>query len=251
MRMLRCASVTQTPSWVLTNTALASRVCASCRLRSVMSVSAPTTRIHAPVGVENGNAARKNVDPASVAMTHARFEFEVSPLSRPDLQKLPAKGLAALVRDRAPPRRGAVLDLVVAIAEHGLPARREIGFVAVGAPVPDAFARALQRQAKTLLALFQRGLRRLAAGNVLEDDHDVVGLAGLALGQARRRRRRRTRIRPCAGSGARRNIPSARRCAGSPGRCPAWPCLPARTSAARGSPAFPPAYSRTFRRRAG
>ena len=105
--------------------------------------------------VEHRKAARENIEPMAVAM--AQLDLDLVGLDLPGLQASNLLGdrlLYAGPRD-LPPSAGTVGEIVALVAEHLLPARREIGPVVGDPPIIKALLGAAHGERQTLLALAQ------------------------------------------------------------------------------------------------
>ncbi len=143
-----------------------------------------------PVGVAHGHRSRVHPAVLAVAVLDPVLVLEV--LERAGhvrVERLRERGAVVLVH-AAEPLAGRVADLGVVVAEHLLPARREVEAVGADVPVPEALVGALERERVALLGLGEAGERGLV------DD----GVAQRAL---ERRRVRRDEVLGDAGLGRR------------------------------------------------
>ncbi len=110
-------------------------------------------------------------------MTQLEFQFVGFDLARFEPPDLFRDGLPHAGRGDLPPGIRIVGDLLLGIAQHRLPARRQIGLVLLDAPVVEAFVGAAHGELETLLALPQRRLRRSPRGDVFDDQKNERRLA--------------------------------------------------------------------------
>jgi hypothetical protein len=137
----------------------------------------------ATLRVPHGHAAGQHPAVRAVAVLDPVLVLEVLAGTRQvRLERLRERG-AVVEMDAAEPLTGRVAELGVRVAEHLLPARREVQAVPAHIPVPQAVVGALHRQRVALLGLGQPRERVLVGDRVAEGALEPV-VVGHVLGDA-------------------------------------------------------------------
>jgi hypothetical protein len=122
----------------------------------------------AAVGVAYGDPAREHPAVGAVAVLDAVLGLEVlRGAGQVALERLGEPGAVVGVH-AAQPLAGRIADLGLRIADHRLPARREVQLVGAHVPVPEPVVGALQRERVALLGLREPAQRPLVGDRVAQ-----------------------------------------------------------------------------------
>ena len=129
------------------------------------------------LGVSDRHAAGEHPAVGAVAVLDPVLVLEVvAGAGQVGLERLRERG-AVVGMHAAEPLAAGVAELGLGVAEHLLPARREVQAVAADVPVPQAVVGALHRQRVALLGLGEPRQRVLVRDRVAERALELVGVA--------------------------------------------------------------------------